>query len=97
MQKLPLILAGAVAFTLPMAAQVTRIKPDQNVHLQSAVWQQDRDDRQQGDRDRDRDHDRGNGENDHNNGGDAPEGELAPQAAAVNDRVGIKRHCRFPS
>jgi hypothetical protein len=59
MQKLPLILAGAVAFTLPMAAQVTRVEPDQNVHLQSVVCQQDREDRQQGDQDdnyrRDRD------------------------------------------
>jgi hypothetical protein len=59
MQKPPLILAGAVAFTLPMAAQVTRVEPDQKVHLQSVVWQQDRDDRQQGDQDdnyrRDRD------------------------------------------
>jgi hypothetical protein len=70
MQKLPLILAGAVAFTLPAAAQVTHYRSDGSVHLKSAAWQ-DQDDRQRRDqddysrRDRDRDDDRGYGENGH--------------------------------
>ena len=32
------------------------------------------------------------GEHDQHNGDDAPEGQLAPHAAAVNDQVRIKRH-----
>ncbi len=34
-------------------------------------------------------------EHDHGDGDDAPEGELAPHAAAVDDQVGIKRHGLF--
>ena len=64
MQKLPLILAGAVAFTLPMAAQVTRVQSDQNAHLQSLAWQQDQDDRQRGDQDDNNRQDRGREYND---------------------------------
>src|ERR1700733_8420871 len=37
-------------------------------------------------------HGAGNGENNHRDGEHAPEGELAPHAAAVDDQVGIERH-----